>query len=66
MQLAFLELTDTNNGATGWVNVEQIASVVDVPEVGTLVTGSFGTVTVAEPAADILTKITDLVNQVND
>ncbi|AOT24958.1 hypothetical protein PBI_KALPINE_38 [Mycobacterium phage Kalpine] len=65
MQLAFLELTDKNNGAKGWVNVEQIASIVDVPEAGTLVTGSFGTVSVEEPAADLLTRLTDLVNQVN-
>ncbi|QNJ56985.1 hypothetical protein SEA_BENGIVUITTON_36 [Mycobacterium phage BengiVuitton] len=65
MQMAFLELTDKNNGARGWVNVETIASVVDVPEMGTLVSGPFGNITVEETADEMLAKITDLVNKVN-
>ncbi|AYD87067.1 hypothetical protein SEA_NICOLETERA_40 [Mycobacterium phage NicoleTera] len=66
MQIAFLELTDANNGSRGWVNVEQIASIVDLPDGGgTVVAGMFGSVTVAESADEVLAKVSDLVNRVN-
>ncbi|ALF02180.1 hypothetical protein SEA_LADYBIRD_39 [Mycobacterium phage LadyBird] len=66
MQIAFIELTDINNGATGHVNVEQIASVVRLPDDSlTIVGGSFGNVMVSETAEEVLQKIADVVNLVN-
>ncbi|BBC43857.1 hypothetical protein [Mycobacterium phage GS4E] len=67
MQLAFVELFDVNNQTTGWVNVTSIASIVEMPDgSGTMVGGSFGNVTVQGTANEILDKIANVVNRVND
>ncbi|UXE04029.1 hypothetical protein SEA_DELORIS_35 [Mycobacterium phage Deloris] len=66
MQIAFVELTEATSGSTGWVNVEQIASVVPAPGgEGTIVSGSFGNVVVADTPQAILDKIANTVNLVN-